>query len=508
MAEFHFEKLKRALDVPSLASVILDSFSRKEIARFVTAAGCVYPGVRMETLDRHELALGWAEEAFKDPLVMGELVKALDRTYAGDLEKFRALDTVQIHESIKDVSIIADQNGIGRAVWLLVRDGRPEAEVLVKPFLDSVGRLFQEEHSAAEKVQNLMNHLLSGKLNKGETGQIRDYLLSLVDEKKALAHEAEALRKKASHFSEQNAHSKAQSASREREWNDLKTEMSRLRRDLESKSRLIEELQKRPKVLSSDEEQSLRQRIHELERSERKKEHEIWELQKSSAQKEERFGESVRRCHELERSMEILSGEKKNLERCLTEASSAPTGASDERFSRPKASLSERGKRLGIFVDTQYLWYAAKHLQRKIDFQKLLDFVRGGRYQVKAVAYTVEIPNKDQKPFFGMLERIGFQVRSRPLKRDPLDGLVKADWDTGITVDIIHLVEIKTPDIIHLVGGGNEHDDLFRFLIAKGVKTEVSRFSSDGASIPISSVARSIPLGEEVFIGEGSSAVL
>jgi uncharacterized LabA/DUF88 family protein len=161
----------------------------------------------------------------------------------------------------------------------------------------------------------------------------------------------------------------------------------------------------------------------------------------------------------------------------------------------------QKGRRLGVFVDSASLRFASRQMQKKIDYRKLLETVTGDRHLVKAVLYAVIFPGKDLSRFFGMVERSGFEVRSKELVRKP-GGPEKDCWDMGIAVDVLRFVEKNGLDVVHLVTGDGDFADFVKFLRSRGVCVEISTFSFCAAEDLVKCADRFVELGEEVFLDD------
>ena len=71
-------------------------------------------------------------------------------------------------------------------------------------------------------------------------------------------------------------------------------------------------------------------------------------------------------------------------------------------------------QRVGIFVDVQNMYYAARNIfQSKLEFSKLLKHLLRGRVLARAMAYIVERPGMEQDKFIEVLRRNGYEVRKR-----------------------------------------------------------------------------------------------
>lgn len=99
---------------------------------------------------------------------------------------------------------------------------------------------------------------------------------------------------------------------------------------------------------------------------------------------------------------------------------------------------------IGVFVDVSNLYYCAKKKfdKRKIDYREYLSYVKDLGEIVNATAYGCHV-NDEAKGFIHCLKEIGFQTKYKAVKGYHSDtGLRhKADWDVGITIDIVRLID-------------------------------------------------------------------
>jgi uncharacterized LabA/DUF88 family protein len=284
----------------------------------------------------------------------------------------------------------------------------------------------------------------------------------------------------------------------------LKNDLAGLRKEAARQDALIRDLDQKAKTVSAGEEDLLRRRVHDFERNERKWQHEIAELngKLSAAGLDARAADG--RMRELEKAFQEERLKKECLEQDLkrialqeeVRAHALPPPAAQKTFAPPK----DKGRRLGVFVDTRYLRQASKFLQQKIDYQKLLEFIVLDRHLVKAVAYVMTAPDIDPCGFSAMLEKNGFHARCRFFVRWP-DGSVHGSWGAGIAADVISLSEKLNLDIVHLVGGSEDVADLLKLLKAKGLQTEVSGFKIDTAPDLDPAADDFISFSSEIFKG-------
>lgn len=499
MSQSFFERVRLCLKPHELASLIHESFSHQETARLMAAEGISYPGVRIESVPHEELTLGWAEDALENPVVLSGLVRALDKAHEKEILARRSLSRDDIQRLIKDMPEICREGKIGGLLWALIRDDGVPAP-MVREFLNAFYRHVDKQARQVEKFENFENHLLQGHLTKKETEKIRQILLSLIAENKEIKRQMEKEIKDTAKKERQLEDLKRKSQVRESEIISLRNDLARLRKEMALKDSLIRELEEKSKTVSKQEEKLLRRRIHDFERNERKLNYDITELNEKFASAQSDIQLKEARCQNLQQELQQVRRDKERLEGELKRLSvqTATRDVQATPVAKPVPTRKANDRRLGIFVDMRSLWQASKRLQRKIDFQKLLDFIVLDRHLVKSVAYVMASPEIDHSRFLNMLEQKGFQVRSRYFIRFP-DGSTQGNWGAGIATDVIHLSEKMNLDIVHLVSGDADFIDLLRFLRAKGIRTEASGFQINSAVELTQAIDEFVPLGNEIF---------
>lgn len=131
-------------------------------------------------------------------------------------------------------------------------------------------------------------------------------------------------------------------------------------------------------------------------------------------------------------------------------------------------------QRVGVFVDIQNMFYSAKYqYNAKLNFAKLLERAVGGRQLIRAICYVIQTPEIDQTNFLDMLQKNGFEIKSKDLRVRP-DKSSKGDWDMGIAIDAISMVDKL--DVVVLVSGDGDFVDLVHLLKSRGVIVEIISF--------------------------------
>jgi len=131
-------------------------------------------------------------------------------------------------------------------------------------------------------------------------------------------------------------------------------------------------------------------------------------------------------------------------------------------------------QRVGVFVDIQNMFYSAKYqYNAKLNFAKLLELAVAGRQLIRAICYVIQTPEIDQTNFLDMLQKNGFEIKSKDLRVRP-DKSSKGDWDMGIAIDAISMVDKL--DVVVLVSGDGDFVDLVHLLKSRGVIVEIISF--------------------------------
>jgi len=140
-----------------------------------------------------------------------------------------------------------------------------------------------------------------------------------------------------------------------------------------------------------------------------------------------------------------------------------------------------KAQRVGVFIDVQNMYYSAKSMYKaKVDFAEILKTAVNGRSLIRAITYVIKADIKEEKNFFGALENIGFEVKSKDLQIF-IGGHKKGDWDIGIAMDMIELA--PKLDTAILVSGDGDFAELVRHLKhALGVRVEVIAFGKSSSS--------------------------
>ena len=166
--------------------------------------------------------------------------------------------------------------------------------------------------------------------------------------------------------------------------------------------------------------------------------------------------------------------------------------------SNKKVSYTPNLPRVGIFVDVQNMFYAAKdRYAGRLDYIKLLDLMVGPRQLTVAYAYIVQIPEIDQSSFVSLLEHNGYTIRTKDLRLRG-DGSAKGDWDVGIAVDIAMMLD--SLDVVALASGDGDFCELAELVKRRNKRIEVAAFSHNTSMDLIRSADQFLPISNEMII--------
>jgi len=137
-------------------------------------------------------------------------------------------------------------------------------------------------------------------------------------------------------------------------------------------------------------------------------------------------------------------------------------------------------QRVAVFIDTQNLYYSGRNLfGKKVNFGSVVAGALGDRQLIRATAYVVSTEGGDESPFFEALQKAGIQTKSKPLV-EYFSGIKKADWDVGIAVDAMSIVDAV--DVVILASGDGDFVPLAQYVRSQGRRFEVISFRETTAS--------------------------
>lgn len=142
--------------------------------------------------------------------------------------------------------------------------------------------------------------------------------------------------------------------------------------------------------------------------------------------------------------------------------------------------IKHKEQRVGVFIDTQNLYHSAKNLYHaRVNFGAILKDAVAGRRLIRAIAYVITTEAGDEKGFFGALEKMGIETKTKNLQIFA-GGAKKADWDVGLAVDAIAMAPKLDAAII--VSGDGDFIPLVEYLrLNQGCQVEAVSFGKSSS---------------------------
>ncbi len=142
--------------------------------------------------------------------------------------------------------------------------------------------------------------------------------------------------------------------------------------------------------------------------------------------------------------------------------------------------LSTPTRRVGVFIDVQNMYYSARNLfSRKVNFPNIVKETVGNQQLIRAIAYTVATESGEETAFFEALEKNGIDVIAKDLIEYD-SGAKKGDWDVGIAIDIVRMVDML--DVVVLCSGDGDFSPLGDYVRGKGRVFHVASFRESTSS--------------------------
>ncbi len=459
-----WERITRRLFIADFCLIIEIIFDRNEILRILSSVGLTYPGRRLSSLPDLELIAALGDEFYGDVEVGTEVIKILKKKVAPYADRIAIMPTKDVKAYLKEeINKSPDLRSLAILALALILDDREE---MVKEF----------------------NWFLEKSLKRKPPGEVEQKQLESVNIKlEAMLKEKDEINKK---LNEALALQKEENRRLMKDINELK----KVNMDLQSEIARLSTQRSEPTEIGE---------IKHLEKGIEK----ILYLLEKSVQNEnilltfpERFETTfLKEFSEIKKQLEeMVSNEQKiyaNIKQTIMEElrkySQVAKSQTKEEVKKPTL------ERIAIFADAENLYRSARECYSgKISYEKLLSLVTGqNRHLAKAIAYVVKSPTGDPVSFISSLEKIGFEVKVKePRYRG--DGTAKANWDMGIALDILSLLD--RIDTVVLASGDGDFVPLVKYIKSKGKRVEVYSFPKNTAYDLIEIADHFYPLDEKI----------
>ena len=478
------EVLER-LGSPGLGIVLDDLLDQTRLARLATACGLSYPGIRTRSQKRDRLLTDLVDKAGKESAARKAIFRTLKKETAGDARAWLRLEADERDRRLHDERYVLTRRRLGLHLFLLAcSQNGPDDDA-------ALGRLasLRDQPRAAPAPESA-----SG----GEDKTIARLRKSQAE-----------LRKKIRHLENQMAKSRDTEKRAKKELIERKGQLAESRMLAERLQREVVEA-RRPAGKTGGREDgdvaALSRSVRKLATEQRKLTHAVAKITDSSADRADPSPEALAPLLEaIERLRDETAAlrkerlaERKALKERLEEIRDEVRSA---RSATRKGTAPSRRKgaaaRIGVFIDVQNVYYGARRLKGKLDFDALLQAVVRDRRLIQATAYVVESKEIDQSGFIARLQQRAISVRRKTLKVRS-DGSMKGDWDMEMALDILDAA--PNLNVVVLVSGDGDFTSLVNHVKNMGPRVEVVGFPRNTAKSLLEAADRFQPLDRKFMI--------
>ncbi len=476
-----------------LVRVLDDVLDQGRLVRLANACGISYPGMRTQSQSRDRLLADLAAKASKDEPAWRTIHRILLKQTAAAAREWAALGPAERLDRVRRAAATGGDGSFGLRLFLAASAAPPSADVdsEIARLLVEAGR--QPGKRAANGLQPASSR-----------------------EAARLAKKVTELKKKAQHLEGQLQRAREAEKQLKRDLLQRKGELAesrmlaeRLRRELEDVRAKAKSPPPQPATAAFSSEEVVKE-LRRLAAEQRRLLHRVEKLAEPQERPSEPFVEAVapalEALSELQKEAQALRRDRRkeldSLSARLEDVQAALAGLREAveaqaHPARHRARRKGEPPRVGVFVDVQNMYYSARQLQGKLDFDALLQAAVLDRRLILARAYVVESKEIDQSGFIAMLEQRGIEVRRKTVKVRS-DGSMKGDWDMEMALDILEAA--PKLDVVVLVSGDGDFTSLVNRVKGMGPRVEVIAFPKNTAKSLVEAADHFHPLDRKYMI--------
>ena len=496
-----FERLGRE----GLGRVLLDVLDHRRLVRLANACGLEYPGMRAQSQKRERLASDLVQKGFDDEATMLAISRTLRKETAEAGRRWNQLTSQQKAERIGDERFLLRKGNLGLHLYFLASSDGEAGEdgfesLLARQHLMRIAADDQGAKDGAEAPPpreqlrlekrlaelNRKNQHLEAQAAKAREAE-RAFKRDLIQRKGELAEArmlAERLRRELAEAKEEAARRAAVEAP-----------------TIPAMQEALDRLDKAARKLGADQKR-LTHQLEKLVDPEGRQARADLPVKIDPAPLEP-LGtalEALRRDlatlkRERKADTQQLSSQVENLRAQLQQLQESAASRARSPLRRPRAKGEP--ERVGVFIDVQNMYYGARQLKGKLDFDALQQAAVRERRLIQAVAYVVESKEIDQSGFIKLLEQRAIAVRRKTLQVRA-DGSMKGDWDMELALDILDAA--PNLDVVVLVSGDGDFTSLVQRVKAMGPRVEVIGFPRATAKSLVGAADHFQPLDRKFMI--------
>jgi uncharacterized LabA/DUF88 family protein len=478
-----------------LTRALSDTLDSARLVRLAGTCGLTYPGSRTASQKKEKILEDLVSKATKDSTALRSVLLVLRKENSSIQKKFSRLSASDRLERLEDQDFLASNGNLGRHLFLLASgtDDLDPANIRQKLCSRVAAEGNGKPPSGSRKKVPAKKNAVPASPEK---------------ELAKLQKRSQAQEKKVRYLEGQISRSREVAKGLKRDLIERRGELAesrmlveRLRRDAAEQARASAGSNGTGAEPKADQLQELAKAVRSLTRVARNKSGDdkllhtkLAELQDGrtllAALQRETAGvrRDRRKDHKTHNQKldEVLT-EFRAL-RKLVEATVPPPGKARKKGQLP---------RVGIFVDVQNMYYAARQLKGRLDFDALIQTAVAERRLILAQAFVVESKEIDQSSFIARLEKRSIKVHRKNLTVRT-DGSMKGDWDMEMALAILDAAPML--DVVVLVSGDGDFTSLVNRVKAMGPKVEVISFPRNTAKSLIEAADHFSPLDRNFMI--------
>ena len=483
------KKLLDILEPAGLALVIRGALGRTEMIRIANASRVSVPGMRNRSVALEHLSEALADKFVAEGPSRKTILKALTNTVRTMLPAYRKQDVEELRTRLTDAERVRADSDLGKLLFLLLtepREGITTEEIRAAVLEATRGAPAREPDAAfPTNPDETETHAL--RREKAELSRRAADLVALVDR----------LRERDRRFREDIAQRKFDVNNLKLQLAKAKKERESLEKEVRSLTGRLDQAEKKP-VLPQDLSATLAASLAESRRI-------ASAMEKLQARLRDERATPVQAS--LTRAVEELKRETSEIRKALGAEKERSSKAIEELPGRIADAVRAPGAgearvktavdRVGVFVDVQNMFYAARGVNARLDFDVLLQTATRNRRLIRAVAYVVEAREIDQSGFIALLKTKRYEVKRKDLKIRS-DGSFKGDWDMEIALDALEMADAL--DVVVLVTGDGDFTGLVQKLKTRGPRVEVYSFPQNTAKELREAADRFVPIDKRMLI--------
>ncbi len=478
-------EIMQRLGSDGLTRVLDDLMDKPRLTRLATACGLKYPGVRIRSVKRDRLLADLVESSQNEEATRDAIQRALDKETRAERRRWNALSGEDKARRLSDEEFLRTRGNLGRHLWFLASSDDGE---------DGFGNL------AWQHLQRMVQNGASA-MPKPVTSRAEQ----------RLKRRATSLEKKLQHLETQLSRSRESEKRVKRDLIQRKGELAetrmlaeRVRRELDDSKRALDRLRAQKPVEGDPARllEPLERAIKRLSTGQRKLMHAV---EKGKTTPAPARGPSAKSIEELGEALKTVQKDSAALRRehkrdraeLLKRLEELGAAVKKKPVKERKPRIKEADKRVGVFIDVQNVYYGARKLKGKLDFDALMESAIVGRRLIQCTAYVVESKEIDQSGFIARLQQKAIEVRRKSL-RVRADGSSKGDWDMELALDILDAA--ANLDVVVLVSGDGDFTSLVKRVKRIGPRVEVIAFPRNTAKSLLEAADRFQPLDRNFMI--------